>query len=121
MTLLPFLIVIVVVLGIYTLVHRMIVRGEDRRTLRDLGGRPSLYAYIANIVMIVAIAVLTFSELDKDIKFWAMLGIVALFALAQALLERRYLPNTRRHIATLLSFGILLALFAAYMAWNPLP
>lgn len=98
-----------------------IVRGEDRRSLMDLDRTaPKLYAFGINLVLAAALAFLLIYAEDRPYFLVAALGIVALFGLSQAWLERKYLPNTRRHLATLLSFAVTVVVMAGYFVIYPL-
>ncbi len=98
-----------------------IVRGEDRRSLMDLERMaPKLYAFGINLVLAAALAFLLIYAEDRPYFLVAALGIVALFGLSQAWLERKYLPNTRRHLATLLSLAVTVVVMAGYFVIYPL-
>ncbi|MWJ30923.1 MULTISPECIES: DUF4181 domain-containing protein [Saccharibacillus] len=81
---------------------------------------PKLYAFGINLVLAAALAFLVIYGGDRPYFLVAALGIVALFGLSQAWLERKYLPNTRRHLATLLSFAVTVVVMAGYFVIYPL-
>ena len=114
------LIILVVIFAARIFFNWRIVRGEDRRTLMDLDRTaPKLLMFGINLILAAALAVLIIYGASQPFFLAAALGIVALFGLSQALLEKKYLPATRRHLATLLSFGVTIVAIAAYMLLVP--
>ncbi|WP_172251687.1 hypothetical protein [Saccharibacillus deserti] len=114
------LIILVVIFAARIFFNWRIVRGEDRRTLMDLDRTaPKLLMFGINLILAAALAVLIIYGTSQPFFLAAALGIVALFGLSQALLEKKYLPATRRHLATLLSYGVTIVAIAAYMLLVP--
>ncbi|WP_172200025.1 hypothetical protein [Saccharibacillus qingshengii] len=114
------LIILVVIFAARIFFNWRIVRGEDRRTLMDLDRiTPKLFMFGINLILAAALTVLIIYGASQPFFLAAALGIVALFGLSQALLEKKYLPATRRHLATLLSFGVMIVAIAAYMLLVP--
>ncbi|GGN98503.1 hypothetical protein [Saccharibacillus kuerlensis] len=84
-----------------------IVRGEDRRTLMDLDNvKPRMYSLGISLALLVGLGFLVFYAGNEPYFLGLALGIFALFGLSHALLEKKYLPHTRRHVATLLSVSV---------------
>jgi len=113
------LIVIVLIVALRFLMDRLIVRGEDRRRLTDLD-KPRIYSLIINAVTIASIIALIIFVGDTPLFVGLALGLFALFGLSQSWLEKKYLPNTKRHIATLLSIGCAIIVLGSYMLFYPM-
>lgn len=82
-------------------------------------GRPKIYSIAVTILLFAILIALIFLEPGSSVFFVSALVIVTLFGLAHAFLEKKYLPNTRRHIATLLTLGTSLIAIAVYLLFNP--
>lgn len=96
----------------------LIVRGEDRRRLTDLK-QTRIYSIMLNSLLVGSLAFVALS-VDTNLLFLRLaLVILVLFAVTQAFLEKKYLPNTRRHIATLLNAGSIILILGVVILNSP--
>lgn len=97
---------------------RLIVRGEDRRRLTDLK-QTRMYSIVLNSLLVGSLTAVALMVGVNLLFFQLTIVISVLFAAIQAFLEKRYLPNTRRHISTLLSAGSVILILGIFILTNP--
>lgn len=113
------LIAIVLIVALRFLIDRLIVRGEDRRRLTDLD-KPRIYSFVINGVIVLSFVALIIFVRNTSVFVALALGLFVLLGLSQSFLEKKYLPNTKRHIATLLSIGCAIIVLGSYMLFYPM-
>ncbi|MEJ8307257.1 hypothetical protein [Saccharibacillus sacchari] len=112
------ILIIFAMVALGLLFERLIVRGEDRRRLTDL--KPMrIYSIILNSLLIGSLTFVALSVDTSLLFFQLALVILVLFAVTQAFLEKRYLPNTCRHIATLLNAGSIVLMLGSMILLHP--
>lgn len=113
----PFPILLIGNMVLLILIHgvlpRWIVTGPDKRQLRD-DPKLKLYLYgiiIAVVVLLIVLFSLNLSPVQLDLSAFALVigtGLAVMF------LEKKHLPNTRRHLVTLCWIGGICILAGIY-------
>jgi len=106
------------IVALVLLFDRLIVRGEDRRRLTDLKQTRTCILILNSLLMGSLTAMVLMVGINL-LFFQLALVITALFAGTQAFLEKKYLPNTRRHLATLLSAGSIILILGVVILSSP--
>lgn len=109
---------IIAIVALVVLFDWLIVRGEDRRRLTDLK-QTRIYILILNSLLMGSLTAMVIMVGINLLFFQLALVILVLFAATQAFLEKKYLPNTRRHLATLLSAGSIILILGVVILSNP--
>lgn len=89
---------------------RFIVTGPDKRRLQDVP-RLRLYANLIIFSAIVILLLLAVMNVSLDLFAFPLVIIMGLLFL---FMEKKYLPNTRRHLVTLCWIGLVCVVFGIY-------
>ncbi|MEJ8307258.1 DUF4181 domain-containing protein [Saccharibacillus sacchari] len=101
---------LVAVLLIYFVAPRFIVTGPDRRRLQDI---PRLDLIMKIVIFSAIVLLLVAGVLNMNLDLVAF-PLAILIGLLFMFMEKKYLPDTRRHLVTLCWIGSLCVVFGIY-------
>jgi len=96
------------------LLPKFIVNGPDKRQLRD---DPKLKRYLhgitaAALLLLIGLFSLNLPPIPFDLSVF---GLLIALGFAVMIAEKKYLPNTRRHLVTLCWIGGIVVIAGLYM------
>ncbi|NGZ74999.1 hypothetical protein [Saccharibacillus alkalitolerans] len=106
---------LIVILLVHAVFPRFIVTGPDRRQMKDVP-RLKRYTYGLTFGALALLGVVIFGDLPPVQTDLLAFAIVLSLGLIFMYLEKKYLPNTRRHLVTLCWIGCFCAVCGLY-AW----